>query len=267
MSPVMHNAAFKQLGLDYEYVPMEVEPKDLKEAIGGLKALHIAGFNVTIPYKQAVIPLIDKCTELAETIGAVNTVQNQDGTLIGYNTDAEGFIDSLKLEARFLPKGKNVVIIGSGGASRAVCTMLAREGVKSLTITDVLPQKALDLSEYLKDNFSVSSRALDNSDPILQREINHANLVVNTSPIGMEPKTDACPISDDIELHPGLTVYDLVYNPKETKLLKKAKQVGANAVSGLGMLVRQGALAFELWTGQQAPLETMREAAEAALKQ
>ena len=255
ISPAMHNAAFRHLNLDYEYVPLEVHPDDLKEAVEGLRALHIAGFNVTIPHKETIVPHLDEVTKLARDIGAVNTVQNQEGELIGYNTDGPGFIESLTEDAGFNLKEKNCLILGAGGAGRALAVSLSQNGAKSISIYDVLFEKAKSLAE------SVGGKVAKD----LQKEIDSANLLINASPIGMHPKTDVSPLPENIKLHKKLCVYDLVYNPYETKLLRTAKESGAKAVSGLGMLVRQGALAFTVFTGKPAPIEIMWQAAREAL--
>ncbi len=266
VSPAMHNAAFKKLGLDCEYSLFEVEPKDLPEAVEGMRALHIAGFNVTIPHKEAVVPLLDEVTEVAKVIGAVNTVKNQRGRLIGYNTDGAGFIESLKNDAKIKPKGKHAVVLGAGGASRAVAVMLAESGAKTVTITDIDNDKARELAEYVDSYFDTSCVNVEVNGKDLQGSINQAEILVNCTPLGMAPKIKACPLADNIELHKKLMVYDLVYNPAETALMKKAKAAGAKVCSGLGMLVYQGALALTLWTGEEAPIEVMRQAAQAALK-
>lgn len=266
ISPAMHNAAFKKLGLDYEYVPFEVKPEDLEEALKGLRALHIAGFNVTIPHKETIVPLLDDVTKVARIIGAVNTVLNQEGKLIGYNTDGAGFIDSLKEDAGIDPKGKNAVVLGAGGASRAVSIMLAEAGAQTIVLSDILEDKAKELAEYVKSYFGIEVfNVLPNSHD-LQKAINDADILVNSTPIGMHPKTDQSPLAKEVKLHQKLLVYDLVYNPKVTKLLKEAKAVGCKTCSGLGMLIRQGAIAFTIWTGEEAPIEVMRKAGEKALK-
>jgi shikimate dehydrogenase len=266
VSPAMHNAAFKELGLDYEYIPFEVEPADLPEALPGLRAIHVAGFNVTIPHKETIVPLLDDVTKLARAIGAVNTVVNQDGELIGYNTDGPGFIESLKEDAGFEPEGKKVVVLGAGGASRAVVTMLAELGAAEIIISDILEDKAKELAEYTG---GLSQTRCSWSKPdslLLKSEIEAADLLVNTTPLGMHPEINKSPLPDKIKLPKHLLVYDLIYNPAETKLLKTAKAAGGKAVSGLGMLVRQGALSFTVFTGEEAPIETMWSAALKALR-
>jgi shikimate dehydrogenase len=265
VSPAMHNAAYKELGLDYEYIPFEVEPEDLKEALPGLRALHIAGFNVTIPHKETIIPLLDDVTKLAATIGAVNSVVNQEGKLIGYNTDGPGFIESLDEDAGFEPEGKRVVVLGAGGASRAVSIMLAEVGAASITIADLIEEKAKKLAEYANDLSKTKCTGTAMNGKALKNEIEHADLLVNATPIGLYPKINDSPLPAGIKLNKKTLVYDLVYNPVETKLLKTAKQAGCRTCSGLGMLVRQGAIAFTVFTGEEAPVETMRRAAQKSL--
>lgn len=263
VSPAMHNAAFRELGLDYEYIPFEVEPADLGEALHGLRALHIAGFNVTIPHKEVIVPLLDEVTKLARVIGAVNTVENQDGTLVGYNTDAPGFIESLREDAGFDPEGKRAVILGAGGAGRAVATILAEVGAKEIVIADVIEEKARELAEYLGSAMETTCKAAHLGD----LDLAGVDLLVNATPVGMHPKVNDSPLPAGVKIkNKKLLVYDLVYNPADTKLLKTAKAAGCKICSGLGMLVRQGALAFTIFTGEEAPVETMWEAARKSLR-
>lgn len=266
VSPAMHNAAFREMGLDYEYVPFEINPSELSEAVNGFRALHIAGFNVTVPHKETIVPLLNEVTELARIIGAVNTVENQDGRLIGYNTDGPGFIESLSEDCGFKVKGKNAVILGGGGASRAVAVMLAETGVKSIVITDVFEDKGETLAQYINSYFEVNCLFAKPDSPALLKAIEKCQLLVNATPIGTHPKVNDSPLPDKVKLNKAALVYDLVYNPAETKLLKTAKAAGCKTCSGLGMLVRQGALAFALFTGEEPPFETMWDAARRSLR-
>jgi len=265
VSPAMHNAAFKKLRLDWEYELFEVEPKDLKEALGGMRALHIAGFNVTIPHKETIVTLLDEVTKVARIIGAVNTVVNQEGKLVGYNTDGAGFIDSLKADAKINPKGKKVVLLGAGGACRAISVMLAEAEAKEITITDTIAAKAEELANYVGAYFETECVPAKPASQTLQKAIDKADILVNTTPVGMHPKVEQSPLDKKIKLTPHLLVYDIVYNPAETALIKQAKAAGCKTCSGLGMLVRQGALAFTIWTGKEAPVDTMFAAAKSAL--
>ncbi|MDI6731370.1 MAG: shikimate dehydrogenase [Candidatus Margulisbacteria bacterium] len=265
LSPAMHNAAFKALGLDFEYLSFEVAPPNLSAAINDLRARQIVGFNITVPHKETIIPLLDDVTKLAKIIGAVNTATLQDGQLIGYNTDGEGFIASLKEDAKESPAEKRVVVLGAGGASRAVCVMLAENKAKNIAIADIDGKKAEALANYVGSLFKTTVSFVPPNSPVLQTMLNAADILINTTPIGLHPNEERSPLENNIKLHPGLLVYDLVYNPSETKLLKDAKAAGCRTCSGLGMLVRQGALAFTIWTGKEAPIAVMRQAAEQEL--
>jgi len=266
VSPQMHNAAYEKLGLNYCYVPISIRPDDLEKALEGIRMLGFVGINVTIPHKEAVIPHLDEVTKISRLIGAVNVILNQEGRLVGYNTDGPGFIDSLKADANFYVKGKNVVILGAGGGAKAVALSLAQDKVKTMVITDIIYEKAKNLSEYINSHFDIAPYACPVRSHELKKGIENCDLLVNSTPVGMRPKVNECPIDEDYKIPSKAVVYDLVYNPLETKLLKLAKSKGAKPVSGIGMLIRQGALAFSLFTEQEPPLDVMKEAALAALK-
>jgi shikimate dehydrogenase len=266
VSPQMHNAAYERLGLNYCYLPLPIEPKDIEKALEGLRMLGFAGVNVTIPHKESVIPHLDEVTKIARLIGAVNVILIQEGHLVGYNTDGPGFIDSLKEDGGFEVKGKKAVILGAGGAAKAVALMLAQDKIKSLVISDIVYEKAEALSEYIRSNFAIAPYACRAKSKELKKLIEECDLLVNATPIGTHPKVNACPVDADTKFKKSAVVYDLVYNPLETKLLKLAKAKGAKPVSGLGMLIRQGALAFSLFTEEEPPVKVMKEAALAALR-
>ncbi len=259
LSPIMHNAAYKALNLDYVYIPMKIEAEDLPKTMDEIRTSNMAGVNVTIPHKENVLPLLDDITELAELIGAVNTIENREGKLIGYNTDGSGFLDSLKQEAHFDPKGKDCVLLGAGGAAKAVSIMLAKEKAKSLLICDIDQEKAQSLVEHLSNNFDVKVSACPPKDEKLAKAIKDCQLLINATPIGMHPKIKACPLDEKIKIPENILVYDLIYTPAETQLLQKAKKAGAKTMNGAEMLVRQGALAFTIFTGENAPLDIMRQ--------
>ncbi|MGM0501808.1 MAG: shikimate dehydrogenase [Bacillota bacterium] len=265
LSPQMHNQAFAALKLNYNYLPFAVEPDNLGQAVEGIRALNIKGVNVTIPHKQKVIPYLDQLTEEAELIGAVNTIENQAGTLIGHNTDGRGFIRSLKEESDFVAAGKQAVIIGAGGAARAIAFQLALEGLNKLMITDLDFEKAENLSTEIEEQLDLSVTAIKQQQ--LVEVMSDTDLVVDATPVGMHPNVDVDPVVEAELLHQEMIVYDLVYNPRETVLLKAAEQVGAEGISGLGMLLYQGVIAFEIWTGKEAPVEKMRAALESGLYQ
>jgi shikimate dehydrogenase len=260
LSPIMHNAAFAALDCDFAYVPLPVRPKHVKEALKGLAALNFVGSNVTIPHKQAVMRYMDELSEAARFTGAVNTIHIHDGRFYGYNTDAIGFIDSLK-EANYDPQGMRVVVLGAGGAARAVVYALARSGADSVIVLNRTAERAAflvdDLSEAFPDS-SLSFEALTGQ--ALATLDNSVDLVVNTTSVGMYPHTGASPWPAELPVPAGVIFNDLVYNPLETVFLGQARQAGAATIDGLGMLIHQAAFGFEKWTGQPAPLAVMRQA-------
>jgi len=258
MSPAMQNAAFRDKGIDYLYVPFRVKPENLGKAVEGMRALNIKGLNVTIPHKVAVIPFLDELDDLAEKIGAVNTIVNEDGMLKGYNTDATGFLRAL-LESGIELEDKNIVILGAGGASRAISLTLAEGGANLVILNRLLE---LDWAEELAGRLSQictsEVKALEMNRQNLLRTLDKATLLVNATSVGMSPNIEQTPVDSDL-LRQDLTVFDIVYNPVKTRLLREAEAAGAKTVSGVEMLVWQGALAFELWTGLKAPVELMKK--------
>ncbi len=252
ISPAMHNAAFKKLGLDYAYVPFRVKREELGKAIEGMRALNIRGLNVTIPHKVAVIQFLDEVDGLAREIGAVNTIVNDDGVLTGYNTDATGFLQAL-LERGIEPKGKKIVILGAGGAARAISFILAKKGA-NLAILN----RTLDKARVCAGMISQGEvRALELNKENLLEAVGKADILVNATSVGMSPNVDEALVTSNL-IKPSLVVFDIVYNPFKTRLLRGAEEAGAKTVSGLDMLLWQGALAFEKWTGLKAPVELMR---------
>ena len=265
MSPVMHNAAFGELGLDYVYVAFRVKSEELAGAIEGMRALNIRGLNVTIPHKVSIIPLLDSLDTLAEKLDAVNTVVNRDGTLKGYNTDASGFLQAL-LDKGVTPEGKNVVILGAGGAARAISFVLA-ERKANLLILNRLEEMdwAEELARKISSVFGQEVRALELQEANLRTALSKAELLVNATSVGMSPNTNLTPVPARL-LRPDLVVFDIVYNPIKTKLTTEASLAGCETVMGLDMLVWQGALAFEMWTGKKAPVDLMKKEAIKVLK-
>jgi len=266
MSPVMQNAAFREMGLDFVYTAFKVKPDDLVKAINGIRALNIRGMNVTIPHKVTVMPFLDKLDPLAEKIGAVNTITNENGILTGYNTDASGFLQALT-DKGIQPEGKNVVILGAGGASRAISLILADSGAH-LTILNRVQEMdwAEELAGRISQLFNTEVNALELNRENLINVLGNADILVNATSVGMTPDVDKMPLDADL-LRANLTVYDIVYNPIKTKLVREAETVGARTVSGVEMLVWQGVLAFEKWTGVKAPVELMRSETIRLLKE
>lgn len=270
LSPAMHNAAFDALGLNWRYVPLPVPPGRVDVAVHGLAALGFHGANVTVPHKEAVMSVLDDVTPNAEALGAVNTIvvgreDERGATLGGHNTDAQGFVGALR-QGRFDPWEKHAVVVGAGGAARAVVFGLMEAGADEVAVLNRTLQRAQalvsDLSRHAQ--FPICSSQL--TPEMLVESARTADLLVNATPVGMWPNTDSSIWPDDVPVPPSLTVFDLVYNPLETKFLRQARESGARAIGGLGMLVKQGALAFEMWTGEEAPAEVMRTACEQMLR-
>lgn len=260
LSPAMHNAAFAELDCDFAYVPLPVRPELVEQALKGLMALNFVGTNVTVPHKQAVMRYLDDLSEAARLTGAVNTIHLQDGHLLGYNTDAIGFLNSLE-EAGWGPQGMRVAVLGAGGAARAVVYALARSGVDSMVVLNRTAERAAFLVDDLNEAFPDSAMTFKPlTSEALAAVADQVDLVVNTTSVGMYPDEESSPWPADVPMPAQVTFCDLVYNPLETVFLTHAKAAGAPTIDGLGMLVHQGAFAFEKWTGQAAPLEVMRQA-------
>lgn len=254
LSPAMHNAAFKALDLNYTYIAIRVEKQKLREALGWLRNVGIHGLSVTMPHKIDIMKYLDQIDRLAEDIDAVNTVHNKNGKLLGYNTDGIGALKALKEKVPTL-RGKKVVMLGAGGAARAIAFTLASEDVE-LTILNRTGNKAVQLANSLKKRFrgTVSGEKLEKK--TLQTALPNADILINATEVGMSPNTNETLVTRDL-MKPGLAVFDAVYIPLETKLLQEAAAAGAITVNGAKMLVYQGAEAFKIWTGRDAPTEVM----------
>lgn len=253
-SPLMHNAAMKQEGLDMVYLAFDVEPCNVKKAIEGLKALNYSGVNVTIPHKESVMEHLDGLSEEAKYIGAVNTIINRNGKLIGDNTDGRGFMQSLKNES-FDVVDKKVLLIGAGGAAKAVATKLLLEGVSSIGISEIDKTKGMQLVDHL-NSLGKGRKALFVEE--LKKNAIESNLIINCTPVGMK-ESDPLLLTEK-EMNSEQLVFDLIYNPSKTKLLQEAEKKGAKILNGLGMLVYQGALSFEMWTGVYPDTDIMFKA-------
>lgn len=252
MSPVMQNDSFQRYDINAEYFAFHVKKESLQDAIKGFKAINLAGFNITVPHKTAIMPFLDDIDPLAKAIGAVNTVVNVDGRFIGYNTDGSGFLEGLKKEIPSF-KNKNMLLIGAGGAARAIYFTMAHAGIQSIDIAN----RTLEKAEYLVQNcpYPVDSTVLGIEDA--EANLSKYDLIVQTTSIGMHPDVDRSPIRLD-RLKKDAFVSDIIYTPLETKFLQLAKQNGAQTQNGLSMFVYQGALAFEKWTGILPDTEKMQ---------
>ena len=263
LSPLMHNESFRQLGLDYVYLCFDVGEDKLETAVQGLKACGIRGFNLTMPDKNRMAELADELTPAAGMIGAVNTVVNENGRLVGHNTDGLGFMRSVA-DAGLSIRGASMTIFGAGGASTAICAQAALDGVKNLYIfarpESRFRQRTLKLVDSI--NHSTECRAVlcDQSDhSALKQALEDSSLLVNATSVGMAPDTDHSILEDISLLHQGLTVADIIYNPRETRFLRLAREAGCRTFNGMYMLLYQGAEAFRLWTGQEMPVELIKD--------
>ncbi|MHB8157380.1 MAG: shikimate dehydrogenase, partial [Desulfocucumaceae bacterium] len=272
----MHNAAFQHLSLNWAYTPFPVRPGDLAAAVGAVRALSLAGVNVTVPHKQAVIDYIDRLSPGARLSGAVNTIVNTDGTLTGHNTDGEGFIRALREEAGDQCARGPVLVIGAGGAARAVAVALALSGTEDIIIANRSEARARDLCELIRSNTGCAASFLDWAKPPTpgsgQYEewaaaLGRAKLLVQTTSLGMHPQEDRAPAIPYELVNGGQVAVDLVYNPPLTGFMGHCRAAGARVFNGMGMLLHQGAAAFELWTGQKPPLEIMRRALEESIRE
>lgn len=264
LSPLMQNAAFAALGLDCVYVPFPVSPENLTEAVDGLRALGVAGFNVTIPHKEAIIGLLDDLTEETRLIGAVNTVSRHGDRLTGHNTDVTGFIQSLQDDLGFDIKGSRVLLLGAGGAARAALVGLCQAGAAAVTVANRTPAKGKRLIADFSPVFTGANLAQCNLDVLKNdRRLKDVDLLVNTTAVGLNGTA-----FDDIDLAPmapTARVYDMVYNPALTPLLAEAQKHSLLSANGTGMLAAQGEAAFTIWTAHKPPNGLMKSRLLAAL--
>ena len=262
LSPAMYNDSFSYLHMDCIYLCFDVGVDGLKEAVAGLRRMNVFGFNLTMPDKQAVIPLLDDLSEAARLIGAVNTVENRDGRLIGHNTDGVGYMRTLE-EAGVNIKGREMVLIGAGGAGSAIAVQAALDGAAAVHLA-VRQGKSRPRAEALADtintNTACRAQVVDINDPdAMRRALDASVLLTNASSAGMNPNPEVCPLPDLSLLRPGLIVSDIIYNPRVTRLLAEAEKRGLKTVSGLHMLLYQGEEAFKIRTGRGMPVSLIRE--------
>ncbi|MBI5574405.1 MAG: shikimate dehydrogenase [Elusimicrobia bacterium] len=255
LSPLMHNAAIEKMNMDFIYLPFEVKPDKLSDAVSAIRILDIAGVNVTIPHKENVIKYLDKISDEAKKIGAVNTIVHKNGKLSGFNTDYYGFLKSIS--EKITSRNKNVLMLGCGGVARAIAVSLIDSKIKQLTIADIDTGK----SKYFLEGSFPQIKVVKTSQ--VPDEIKNADIFINATPVGM--KAGECSPIDKKYLRKDLFVYDVVYN-RETQLIKDAKKIGAGNSSGLDMLVYQGAKSFELWTGKTPPIGLMKKVLRRTLK-
>ena len=262
ISPQMHNEAFRQLGMDCVYVAFEVGEEGMKTAVEGLRTLNVRGYNVTMPNKNIMATLCDKLSPAAEIIGAVNTVVNDNGILTGYTTDGTGYMRAA-LDAGHNLVGKKMTLLGAGGASTAVFVQAALDGLSEISIfsrsTSKFNERAKNIIEKLKEHTTCKVNLYDLEDEArLRTEIRESAILTNGTSVGMAPDTDHSIINDITMFHKDLVVSDIIYNPRETKLMHLAKEAGCPTFNGLYMLLYQGAEAFKIWTGQDMPVDIIK---------
>jgi shikimate dehydrogenase len=255
-SPLIHNAGFNALGINFVYGACLV--KDIEHAIKGIRALNIRGASITIPHKVKAIGYVDKIDEVAQKIGSINTIVNQEGKLIGYNSDGMGALKAFHDRTIDL-KGKSVVVLGSGGVARAITfSLIMRSEVKRLHILGIIEDEMNILVEDLRKTGGSDIQGTFLQKNILHKTLSMSDILINCTPVGMYPKTKESPVPSGF-LRPGLLVFDVVYNPPQTTLLKDAQKAGCVTVPGLEMFINQAIVQFELWTGEKAPVDTMKK--------
>ncbi len=259
---VMQEAAFQALDLNWRYLTIEVYPRDLAAAMQGLRAFNMRGINLTIPHKVEVLKYLDEISPAAQLMGAVNTVVRQGEQLVGENTDGKGFMQSLRLEGGVDPVGRHIVVLGAGGAARAITVELALAGAAQITLVNRSPERGQALADLLNQKTPVKAVYMPWDHTFALPE--GSEVLVNATSIGLYPNVDDRPDLDYSSIRPGMTVCDVIPNPPRTPFLKQAGARGAHTLDGLGMLVYQGAIGFKLWTGLEAPVEVMRRALEQA---
>ncbi len=267
ISPIFQQAALDYYGIDAIYEAWEVEPPSLPEYIRQLRSLNTWGINVTVPHKEAVIPLLDRVNDFASAAGAVNTIINEDGNLVGHNTDGVGFLKALEDNGHFQPQGRKVLVLGAGGSAKAVALALSSREVTEVAIANRTLERATRLAEIISTHGTdVDAMSLTDSTGTLVRKAAESDLIVNCTTLGMKYGLDehSSPMRSE-QIPATALVFDLVYNPIETPLLREAKRAGAATLGGLAMLVYQGAASFEMWTGKKAPVEIMLKVAKEAL--
>ena len=262
ISPQMHNEAFRQLGLDYIYLAFDVKEDSMPKVVDGLRGMNVRGFNVTMPDKNIMATLCDKLSPASQIIGAVNTVVNDNGVLTGHITDGTGYMRALQAEGHNII-GKKMTMLGAGGAATAIFVQAALDGVSEISVFSrhgKFYERAEKIIEKLRERTSCKLRLFDYEDEaVLKREISESAILTNGTSVGMAPNTDASIITDISMFHSDLIVSDVIYNPRETRFMRLAKEVGCPVYNGLGMLLYQGAEAFTIWTGKEMPVDIVRE--------
>ncbi len=259
VSPQLHNSLFRRMGINGIYLPLQVEKPKLGEAVKGLSSLGFAGFNVTIPYKVAVLDYVDEVSEYVKLLGTANTIKVKDGRLCAYNTDADGFFDAFVIQTGTDFKSKNVCILGAGGTARAIAIKIAMEGAERISIINRTEIKAEELASYINDIVQYKAQKADvayacsSCSPEAAESLKQCDIIVNTTSVGMYPNVSVSPLSDEFIFNKDQIVCDVIYKPGRTKLLKMAESCGCKSINGAGMLFYQGVRAFETFMDTKVP--------------
>lgn len=262
VSPMMHNTAFEALSLPYRYLCFDIKENQISEAVKALKLFDARGFNCTMPLKTAVVPFCDELSPAARLMGAVNTVVIEDGRLLGHNTDGTGYMQSVK-EAGYSIIGEKMTLLGAGGAATAICVQAALDGVKEITIFSRPGERFVKMEELAEKliketECDISVKELSDREA-LEESLSASKILTNATSAGMAPHEDICPIPEELLLPRDLIVSDIIYNPRQTKLLRMADRSGCPSFNGMCMLLYQGAAAFKIWTDQEMPVELVKE--------
>lgn len=262
LSPLMHNCAFRHLGLDYAYLCFDVTEKELPSAVEGLKAIGIRGFNLTMPNKNKIMELVDHISPVSQICRSINTVVNDGGVLTGTSTDGIGYMEALH-DAGYDVAGEEITLMGGGGASTAICAQAALDGIRHIHIfvrpSSRFYQRTLELADTINRTTPCRASVYDHEDQSsLRQALSRSRLLINGTPVGMAPDTEHSIIEDTSLFHENLIVSDLIYNPRKTRLMQLAESVGCSTFNGMYMLLYQGAESFRIWTGQNMPVELIK---------
>ena len=261
ISPMMHNEAFKLLDIDYRYFCFDVDENNLEQAFAAMRLFDFRGCNCTMPDKNRAYELVDKLSPEAKIIGACNTIVNDNGILTGHNTDGKGYMLSAK-DAGFDLTGSTMTLMGAGGAATAIAVQAAFDGVKNINIFSIKDQfwgRAENLVKEINANTNCNAKLFEFNDDDLRESIKNSDILTNATSVGMAPNVDGCLIKDKSMLRPDLIVSDIIYNPRKTKLITMAEEVGCKTFNGMYMLLYQGAEAFRIWTGEDMPTEEIKK--------
>ncbi len=258
VSPQLHNTISDLLGKDAVYIACKVEADKLEAAAEGLRSCGFLGFNITVPYKEAIVGCCDELSPDVLLAGSANTVKNRNGRLHAYNTDGSGFIRAIKMQTGSGVTNKKAVVLGAGGTTRSIAVKLAQEGASSIAIINRTVEKARVIEETINSNFSRIASSMSYGEAEESRVIEQSDIIINTTSIGLHPDLEGCPLSDSFPFNKSQTVYDVIYKPVKTRLLRNAEKCGCITANGLGMLICQGVEAYEIWMDVKIPEEMVK---------